>query len=149
MTFKICKGYLSGTFDLFHIGHLNLIRRAREVCDHLTVGVHASGSWKGKDTFVPFHERLCIVDSIKYVDAVMESSSEDSDAWEKVGYQKLFVGSDYQGSERFKRYERYFRNKDVEIVYIPYTAHTSSTKLRALINKSMLEANTHIAPDNL
>ncbi len=127
---SIVIGYLSGTFDLFHIGHLNLLRRAKEQCDYLIVGVHKSGAWKGKETFIPFEERIQIVGSIKYVDEVCESFPEDSDAWNKFHYDKLFVGSDYKGSERFKKYEEYFADKDVEIVYFSYTQGISSSQLR-------------------
>lgn len=135
------KGYMSGTFDLFHIGHLNIIRRARQFCDHLTVGVHLSGAWKGKETFIPFDERFAIVESIRFVDQVIQSFPEDSEAWPHVGYNKLFVGSDYRGSERFRNYEEYFSDKNVEIVYLPYTASTSSTQLRQLIDDT-LSANS-------
>lgn len=128
-------GYLSGTFDLFHIGHLNLLKRAKEQCDYLIVGVHKSGSWKGKETFIPFEERLEIIKSIRFVDEADESFEEDSDAWNKYHYDKLFVGSDYKGSERFKKYEEYFKDKGVEIVYFPYTNGTSSTQLREKILK--------------
>ena len=132
---KIIIGYLSGTFDLFHIGHLNLLRRAKEQCDYLIVGVHDSGAWKGKETFIPFDERLAIVGSIKYVDEAHKSFREDSDAWDAYHFDKLFVGSDYIGSERFKKYEEYFKDKGVQIVYFPYTKGTSSTQLRDKLTK--------------
>lgn len=142
MSDRQTKGYMSGTFDLFHVGHLNILKRARALCDHLTVGVHFSGAWKGKETFIPFDERLAIVESIQFVDAAIQSFPEDADAWKTVGYHKLFVGSDYQGSERFKKYEQYFSDKDVEIVYLPYTAHTSSTQLRQLIDGALADRST-------
>lgn len=132
---QIVIGYLTGTFDLFHIGHLNLLKRAKSQCDYLIVGVHESGSWKGKETFIPFEERLAIVEGIRYVDKVEKSLGEDSAAWEKHHYHKLFVGSDYLGSERFKRYEKYFKDKGVKIVYFPYTKGTSSTQLREKLKK--------------
>lgn len=133
---QVTVGYLSGTFDLFHIGHLNLLRRAKEHCDYLIVGVHKSGAWKGKETYIPFDERVRIVESVRYVDKVVQSFPEDSDAYDAFHYDKLFVGSDYKGSERFNRYEEYFKDKGVEIVYFSYTAGTSSTQLRsALSNK--------------
>lgn len=127
-------GYLSGTFDLFHIGHLNLLRRAKDYCDYLIVGVHDSGKWKGKETFIPLDERKEIVGACKYVDKVVDSCREDSDAWSLWHYDRLFVGSDYKGTERFNRYEEYFKDKGVEIVYFPYTQGTSSTQLRVAIN---------------
>lgn len=138
---KLIKGYMSGTFDLFHVGHLNIARQASNLCDHLTVGVHSSGTWKGKETFVPFEERVEIVAAIRFVDQVIPSFPEDSDAWAEIGYHKLFVGSDYQGSDRFLKYEAYFADKDVEIVYIPYTSHTSSTKLRQIITIALSDHN--------
>jgi glycerol-3-phosphate cytidylyltransferase len=131
---QVVVGYLSGTFDLFHIGHLNLLRRAKQQCDYLIVGVHESGAWKGKETFIPFEERCEIVGSIQYVDKVIPSFPEDADAWSVYHYDKLFVGSDYKGTERFQRYEEYFKDKGVEIVYFSYTKGTSSTKLREALN---------------
>ena len=130
---RVKIGYLSGTFDLFHIGHLNLLRRAKQQCDYLIVGVHGSGKWKGKDTFIPLEERKQIVSACKYVDKVVDSCADDSDAWELWHYDKLFVGSDYKGTERFNRYEEYFNDKGVEIVYFPYTQGTSSTQIRQII----------------
>lgn len=130
---QVTIGYLSGTFDLFHIGHLNLLKRAKSMCDYLIVGVHNSGAWKGKETFIPFEERKEIVGACKYVDMVIPSFAEDCDAWPQYHYHKLFVGSDYKGSERFMRYEEYFKDKDAEIVYLPYTQSTSSTQIRKTI----------------
>lgn len=127
---KVKIGYLSGTFDLFHVGHLNLLRRAKQQCDYLIVGVHDSGKWKGKETFIPLDERKAIVGACKYVDKVVDSCREDSDAWKLWHYDRLFVGSDYKGTERFNRYEEYFKDKGVEIVYFPYTQSTSSTQIR-------------------
>lgn len=131
---RVIIGYLSGTFDLFHIGHLNLLRRAKQQCDYLIVGVHLSGKWKGKETFIPFEERKAIVAACKYVDRVVDSCTEDSDAWEKWHYDRLFVGSDYKGTERFQRYEEFFKGKGVEIIYFPYTKGTSSTQIRDLVS---------------
>lgn len=127
---KVVIGYLSGTFDLFHVGHLNLLKRAKQHCDYLIVGVHESGAWKGKETFIPFEERKQVVASCKYVDKVVTSCKEDSDAWDLWHYDRLFVGSDYKGTERFNRYEEYFKDKNVEIVYFPYTQSTNSTQIR-------------------
>jgi len=126
-------GYLSGTFDLFHVGHLNLLKRAKQHCDYLIVGVHPSAAHKGKETFIPFVERMQIVGAVKYVDKVVQSCPEDADAWSIWHYDRLFVGSDYKGTERFNRYEEYFRDKGVEIIYFPYTQGTSSTQIRKTV----------------
>ena len=130
---RVKIGYLSGTFDLFHIGHLNLLRRAKQQCDYLIVGVHGSGAWKGKETFIPLVERKEIVGACKYVDKVVDSCTEDSDAWDLWHYDRLFVGSDYKGTPRFQRYEEYFKDKGVEIIYFPYTQSTSSTQIRKTV----------------
>ena len=132
-TKKVKIGYLSGTFDLFHVGHLNLLKRAKQQCDYLIVGVHDSGAWKGKETFIPLEERKAIVGACKYVDKVVDSCREDSEAWNLWHYDRLFVGSDYKGTERFNRYEEFFKDKGVEIVYFPYTMSTSSTQIRNAI----------------
>lgn len=136
---KVKIGYLSGTFDLFHVGHLNLLRRAKQNCDYLIVGVHDSGKWKGKETYIPLNERKEIVASCKYVDKVVDSCREDSDAWKLWHYDLLFVGSDYKGSERFKRYEEFFKDKSVKIVYFPYTQSTSSTQIRDAVRNSVYD----------
>lgn len=126
-------GYLSGTFDLFHVGHLNLLERAKQQCDYLIVGVHRDASHKGREAYIPFDERMRIVGSCKHVDQVVVSCPEDSDAWNLWHFDLLFVGSDYQGSERFLRYEQFFQDKNVRIVYFPYTDSTSSTQIRHII----------------
>lgn len=132
---RVKIGYLSGTFDLFHVGHLNVIERAKANCDYLVVGVHPDASHKGKETFISFEERCRIVASCRYVDKVIPSLPEDSDVWDLIHYDRLFVGSDYKGTERFNRYEEFFKDKGVEIIYFPYTKGTSSTQLRELIEK--------------
>lgn len=133
---KVCIGYLSGTFDLFHIGHLNLLKKAKEKCDYLIVGVHPNAKHKNKETFISLEERKQIVASCKYVDKVVDSCVEDSDAWKLYHYNRLFVGSDYKGTDRFLKYEEYFKEKDVEIVYFPYTQGTSSTQIRNAVTSN-------------
>lgn len=134
---RLKVGFLSGTFDLFHIGHLNLLRRAKEYCDYLIVGVHPPGSsHKNKPTFIPLEERMAIVGSVKYVDKVVVTLDEDDAMYELYPYDYLFVGSDYKGTERFERYERALTPLGVQIIYFPYTQGTSSTQLReALLRK--------------
>lgn len=135
MSPQVKIGYMSGTWDLFHIGHLNMMKRAKQYCDFLVVGVHKDASHKGKDTFIPFEERMEIVRNVKWVDQVIPSLPEDSDVYKTglVKYDMLFVGSDYKGTERFNRYEEYFADKGVKIIYFPYTRSTSSTQIRNLI----------------
>jgi len=128
-------GYMSGTFDLFHVGHLNIIIKAKSQCDYLIVGVHESGKHKGKESFIPFDERKAIVSSIQYVDQVVTACTEDDDAWDIHHFDKLFVGSDYKGTKRFEKYAEYFSDKNVEITFFPYTQSTSSTQIRDLITK--------------
>ena len=134
---RLKVGFLSGTFDLFHIGHLNLLRRAKEYCDYLIVGVHPpESSHKNKPTFIPLEERMEIVRSIRYVDEVVVTLDEDDDMYAICPYDYLFVGSDYKGTERFNRYERELAPLGVQIIYFPYTQGTSSTQLReALLKK--------------
>lgn len=134
-------GYLSGTFDLFHIGHLNLIKRAKEYCDYLVVGVHKDASHKGKETFIPFEERMEILRNIKQIDKVIQSKPEDIDVYIDIKYDYLFVGSDYKGTDRFNKYEEYFKNTHVEIIYMPYTLSTSSTQIRCAINDKTKEVD--------
>lgn len=131
---RVVIGYLSGTFDLFHVGHLNLLRRAKQQCDYLIVGVHESGAWKGKETFISLEDRMEIVKACRYVDKVVVSEREDCDAWDKYHYTKLFVGSDYKGTERFKRYEEILKDK-AEIIYFPYTKGVSSSVIRNKIGR--------------
>lgn len=133
---KVIIGYLSGTFDLFHVGHLNLLKRAKNQCDYLIVGVHEDGKWKGKETFIPLEDRKEIVGSCKYVDMVVDSCREDSDAWNLWHFDKLFVGSDYKGSERFEKYKTFFKDKNVQIVFFPYTTSISSSIIREKIKEA-------------
>lgn len=128
-------GYLSGTFDLFHVGHVNLLKRAKAQCDYLIVGVHPDASHKGKETFIPFEERKNVVAACKYVDKVVDACKEDSDAWDLWHYDRLFVGSDYKGTDRFKHYEKVLGDKEVEIIYFPYTQGISSTQIRETISR--------------
>jgi len=128
------KGFLSGTFDLFHIGHLNLLRRAKQMCDYLTVGVHPEGSsHKSKPIYIPLEERMEILRRVKYVDRVVITADEDDEMYFREKFDMLFVGSDYRGTERFNRYERELIPLGVKIIYFPYTTGTSSTQLRSAI----------------
>lgn len=126
-------GYTTGVFDLFHVGHLNILRRAKEQCDYLIVGVTVDElmGYKGKKAFIPYEERFAIVEAIKYVDKVVPQTSMDKMvAWENLHFDKMFVGDDWKGTETWNHWEKVFAEKGVEIVYFPYTAKTSSTELR-------------------
>ncbi|ELF6477699.1 adenylyltransferase/cytidyltransferase family protein [Vibrio cholerae] len=127
-------GYTTGVFDMFHIGHLNLLRRAKLECDYLIVGVttdELSMNAKGKKPVIPFLERLEIVQSIKFVDEVVPQEDYDKfKALKRLNFNKMFVGDDWKGTEKWNFLEHQFRSEGVEIVYFPYTKKTSSTLLR-------------------
>jgi glycerol-3-phosphate cytidylyltransferase len=127
-------GYAPGAYDLFHIGHLNLLRHAAEHCDHLIAGVVSDEMLmlsKGRAPVVPLAERLEIVRSVRFVDAVHAEVVPDKlDTWRAVRFDVLFKGDDWRGTEKGRRLERDFAAVGVEIRYFPYTVHTSSTLLR-------------------
>ncbi len=136
--FKMIIGYTTGVFDLFHIGHLNLLRRAKAQCDYLIVGVTVDELvlYKNKHAVIPFEERIEIVRSIKYVDeAVPQVNMNKMEAWEKYHFNRMFVGDDWKGTEKWNRIEDEMRSVGVELVYFPYTKGTSST----LINQVLLK----------
>lgn len=132
-------GYTAGCFDLFHIGHLNLLKNAKAHCDYLIVGVTTDKlveQTKNKKTFVSQEERMEIVRAIKYVDEVVVQDDLDKvKAWEKYHYDILFSGSDWKGTDRWTRYEEELKLKGVKVVYFPYTQRTSSTILQNTIKK--------------
>lgn len=134
---KFRVGYLSGTFDLFHVGHIRLLRRAKELCGTLIVGVNENGVRKGKETFIPLEERLEVVAACRYADVVIPAPPEDDMAWEMLHYDVLFAGSDYIGSERFKRYESTLADKNVKIIFFEYTQTTSSSIIRERIGREV------------
>ncbi len=129
-------GYLPGAFDLFHIGHLNILRRASLSCDHLIAGVvsdEVALEQKGRYPVVPQQERLDIVASMRMVnEAVMEWTTDKLATWERVGFDVVFKGDDWVGSEKWMRLEREFAKRGVRVVYLPYTKYTSTTRLRQL-----------------
>lgn len=127
-------GYAPGAYDLFHIGHLNILMHARQHCDILIAGVVSDEMLalsKGARPFVPLAERLAIVDSVRYVDrAVAEVVPEKVDTWREVGFDVLFKGDDWRGTPKGLKLEEDFAAVGVQIKYFPYTVHTSSTQLR-------------------
>ena len=136
-------GYTTGVYDMFHIGHLNVIRRAKEQCDYLIVGVSTDELVqhdKNKTPVIPYEERAAIVEAIKYVDKVVPQPDKNKlAAWEKYHFNKMFVGSDWQGTDAWNRFEEQFRPLDVEIVYLPHTDGISSTKLTGVIKEILDE----------
>ncbi len=136
MTTRI--GYAAGAYDLFHVGHLNILRRAREQCDHLIAGVVSDEMMrltKNVTPTIPLAERLEIVRSIRYVDeAVAEDVPDKLEVWQRLRFTTFFKGDDWRGTPKGERLEREFAAVGVEVVYFPYTAHTSSTNLRRALD---------------
>jgi len=131
-------GYISGVFDLFHIGHLNILINSKSMCDQLIVGVTVDDlvAYKNKKAVIPFQERLEIVRSIKYVDATIAQESMDKfKVWEKLKFDVLFVGDDWFETPKWKEIEEQFKEVDVKVVYFPYTKSTSSTILNSTLDK--------------
>lgn len=131
-------GYTTGVFDMFHIGHLNVLKRAKEQCDYLIVGVSTDELVqhdKNKTPIICFEERCAIVESIKYVDKVVPQCDKNKfAAWERYRFNKMFVGSDWQGTDTWKQFEKQFAPIGVEIVYLDHTDGISSTILREKLN---------------
>ena len=131
-------GYTTGVFDLFHIGHLNILKRAKEKCDFLIVGVSTDElvmQYKNKTPVISFEERVQIVEAIKYVDKVVPQTHRDKfAAWEEYKFDRMFVGDDWKGSPLFTELEEKFKPLGVEIVYFPYTEGTSSTMLKKALS---------------
>lgn len=125
-------GYTAGVYDLFHIGHLNLLKNAKGMCDKLIVGVTEDElvQYKGKKAMIPYEDRAEIIRSIKYVDAVVPQSDMDKlSMCKKLGASYLFVGDDWYGSEKWNKYEEEFAREGIKIIYFPYTKGISSTKI--------------------
>jgi len=131
-------GYTTGVYDLFHIGHLNLLRNARALCDKLIVGVTTDElvSYKHKKSVISFAERMEIVRACRYVDAVIPQDSLDKFvAWEKLRFDIMFVGDDWFQDERWKALDAKFAEVNVKIVYFPYSKGTSSTLINEVLQK--------------
>ena len=137
-------GYTTGVFDMFHVGHLNLLMRAREQCDRLIVGVSTDDvvlDYKGHAPIVPYAERVAIVKAIRYVDEVVPQTSMDKfAAWEKLRFNRLFHGNDWKGSAMYNEVEAKLKAVGVEVVYFPYTQGTSSTLLAERLRDGREEA---------
>lgn len=135
-------GYTTGVYDLFHIGHLNMLKNAKGMCDKLIVGVTVDElvSYKHKRAVIPFEERIEIVRNIKCVDAAVPQETLDKvEAWKKLKYDVLFVGDDWYNSDKWNEYERQLNEVGVKIVYFPYTKGTSSTLINSTLERLRLE----------
>ena len=132
-------GYTTGVYDMFHIGHLNILKRAKEQCDYLIVGVSTDELVKhdkNKTPIIPFAERCAIVEAIRYVDKVVPQPDKNKfGAWEKYHFNKMFVGSDWKGTPQWAKFEEEFAPVGVEIVYLDHTDGISSTILRDRLNE--------------
>lgn len=130
-------GYTTGVFDMFHIGHLNILKRAKRLCDYLIVGVSTDElvlKDKNKKPIIPFEERCAIVSSIRYVDQVVAQTDKNKvAAWNRLHFNKMFVGSDWKGTPQWNTFEKEFEPLNVEIVYFDHTDGISSTMLREKI----------------
>lgn len=131
-------GYTTGVFDLFHVGHVNLLRNAKGMCDKLVVGVTTDElvSYKNKKSVISFEERMEVVRSCRYVDAVIPQEDMDKyTQWQKVKFDVMFVGDDWFKTEKWQAIDNKFKEEGVRVVYFPYTKGTSST----LINNVLLD----------
>ena len=135
---RIITGYTSGVYDLFHIGHLNLLKNAKGLCDKLIVGVTSDElvSYKNKKAVIPHSERMEIVRNIKHVDAVIPQNDMNKfTMWEKLKFDVLFVGDDWFKTDKWEIINKQFKDVGVNVVYFPYTKGVSSTMINETLNK--------------
>lgn len=136
---KYKVGYTTGVYDMFHIGHLNILQRAKEQCDYLIVGVSTDEvveSYKHKTPIIPFTERIAIVSALKCVDqAIPQTSMNKMEAWEKIHFDALFHGSDWKGSEMYNKMIEEFKRVGVDVIFLPHTEGISSTLLSEVLHK--------------
>lgn len=132
-------GYTQGTFDMFHIGHLNLIKNAKRHCDYLVVGVNTDElveSYKNKRPIVPLEERVEIVRAIKYVDEVIVTKTLDKqEIWNSVRFNEIYIGDDWKGNPRWEQTGKDMEKLGARLVFLPYTKETSSTMLREKLTR--------------
>jgi glycerol-3-phosphate cytidylyltransferase len=129
-------GYTTGVFDLFHVGHLRLLERAKSLCEKLIVGVSTDElvSYKHKKAVIPFEERAEIIAGIKYVDTVIPQETMDKmDAWKRLKFDVMFVGDDWYKTEKWEQIELELKKAGVRIIYFPYTKGTSSTLINEVL----------------
>ncbi|MBT2616200.1 MULTISPECIES: adenylyltransferase/cytidyltransferase family protein [Bacillaceae] len=130
-------GYTTGVFDLFHVGHLNILKKAKENCEYLIVGVSTDElvmEYKNKQPVIPHNERMEIVAGIKYVDKVVSQTNRDKfTAWENLQFNRMFVGDDWKGDPLFNEVEIKFKQVGVDIIYFPYTKGVSTSIVKEKI----------------
>ena len=135
---KIIIGYTTGVFDLFHIGHVKILQRAKSLCDKLVVGVSTDAlvkKYKNKKPIIPFSERVEVIKNNKCVDLVVSQNSLDKfKNWRRLKYDVMFVGDDWYATKKWKDLDQEFRKLGVKIVYLPYTKKTSSTKINKILD---------------
>jgi glycerol-3-phosphate cytidylyltransferase len=136
-TEKKIIGYTTGVFDMFHIGHLNILKRAKEQCDYLIVGVSTDEvveEYKKKTPIIKFEERIAIVEAIKYVDEVVPQTTMDKmEAWKQLKFDVMFHGSDWKGSDMYNHIIEKFNNVGVKVIFLPHTEGVSSTLLTEVL----------------
>lgn len=136
-TEKKIIGYTTGVFDMFHIGHLNILKRAKEQCDYLIVGVSTDEvveEYKTKTPIIKFEERIAIVEAIKYVDEVVPQTTMDKmEAWKQLKFNVMFHGSDWKGSDMYNHIIEKFNNVGVKVIFLPHTEGVSSTLLTEVL----------------
>lgn len=132
-------GYTAGVYDMFHIGHLNVIRNAKELCDYLVVAVSTDElvqEYKHKTPIIPFENRIEIVRSIRYVDlAISQTDMDKKSAALKNNANVMFVGDDWKGTEKWNRIEEELKKVGIDVVYLPHTDGISSSMLRDILKK--------------
>ena len=132
-------GYTTGVFDMFHIGHLNILRRAKEQCQYLIVGVSTDEvvrSYKHKTPVIPFEERIAIVSELKCVDRVVPQTSMNKlEAWKELKFDVLFHGSDWKNSDMYNKLTAEFAEVGVDVVFLPHTEGVSSTMLSDILSR--------------
>jgi glycerol-3-phosphate cytidylyltransferase len=137
---KYKVGYTTGVFDLFHIGHLNILKRAKENCDYLIVGVSTDElvqSYKNKKPIIPFEDRKTIVEAIRYVDKVIPQENRDKvAALDKLSFDAMFVGDDWKGTPLFTEVENIFKSRGVDLIYLNHTEGISTTMLSEKVHNA-------------
>ncbi len=135
---KLIIGYTTGVFDLFHIGHVKILQKAKSLCDKLIVGVSTDSlvkKYKNKKPIIPFSERVEVIKNNKCVDLVVSQNSLDKfKNWRRLKYDVMFVGDDWYATKKWKDLDQEFRKLGVKIVYLPYTKKTSSTKINKILD---------------